>query len=145
MLRDEDLYSKVLKMKHKEFVRRSLQVPFVEKGRDFEGWDCWGLVYCYFKQVKRILLPEYLDYSSTTEYRQLKRLINQAKPAWIVVDEPEQGDVAIFNLSGYPTHVALVMDKRNALHAESKVGTFMEPIKGAVWGKRLEGIYRYDP
>ncbi len=132
-------------MSHKDFVRKSLAVPFVEKGRDFEGWDCWGLVYCYFKYVRMTILPEYLDYSSTTEYRQLKMLINQAKPAWTQVDEPEQGDVAIFNLSGHPTHVALVIDKRNALHAEMKVGTFMEPIKGVMWGKRLEGIYRYDP
>jgi len=132
-------------MNHNEFVKKALLVPFVEKGRDFEGWDCWGLVYLHYKLVQRVVLPEYLDYSSTREYRQLRALISQAKPSWAQVDEPDQGDVAVFNLSGSPTHVALVIDKRNALHAEYKVGTFMEPIKGVVWGKRLEGIYRYDP
>lgn len=131
-------------MVHKDFVRKSLAVPFVEKGRDFNGWDCWGLVHCYFKEVKGVALPAYLDYDSTTEYQQLESLINQAKPAWVAVAEPEQGDVALFNLSGHPTHVALVIDKRNALHAESRPGTFMEPMNGAMWAKRLEGIYRYD-
>lgn len=131
-------------MEHNDFIRKSLAVPFVEKGRGFDGWDCWGLVYCYFKHVKMIQLPEYLDYNSTTEYKQLKVLIDNARPSWIAVDKPQQGDIAVFNLSGEPTHIAIIIDNRNMLHAEAKVGTFLEQYTGAVWGKRIEGIYRYN-
>ncbi len=130
-------------MTHREFVRKSLAVPFVEKGRDFTGWDCYGLVFAYFHHVRGIDLPPYLGYGSTIEYKQLHSLIEAGKPFWEPVACPQQGDVALFNLSGRPTHLALVIDNRNALHAEARVGTFIEPMHGLVWGKRLNGIFRY--
>lgn len=126
-----------------EFVRRALPVPFVEKGRDFSGWDCYGLVHCAYREIYGVELPAYLEYDSTREYEQLRSLIATAKPLWTPVKDCQVGDVALFTISGQPIHVALVVDRRNALHAESKLGTFLEPIRGVVWGKRLEGIYRY--
>lgn len=125
-----------------EFIERAIRVPFKDKGRDWSGWDCYGSVYCAFREVKGIILPEYLDYLSTREYAQLKTLIDSVRPTWEEVTNPQVMDVAVFTLSQSPCHVALMIDARNALHAEKKLGTFIEPIDSAVWKKRLEGIYR---
>lgn len=126
-----------------EFVRKALTVPFLEKGRDYSGWDCWGLVYCAYWDIKDLALPAYLDYGSTREYEKLHALVESAKCFWEPAVIPAPMDVALFRISKYQTHVALMVDKRNALHAEQKIGTFIEPVDAAIWRKRLEGIYRY--
>lgn len=127
-----------------EFVHWAVGVPFVEKGRDYSGWDCWGSVWCAYRDVYGIFLPKYLDYESTVEYEQLRLLIDHGKKTWVHVTKPQSGDVAVFNISGAPCHVAMVVDGRNALHAERKIGTFIEPLNSIIWKKRLEGFYRYE-
>jgi len=127
-----------------DFVIRALRVPFVDKGRDFKGWDCWGCVRCGLRDVGGLFLPSYDDYSSTADFEQMNQLVNLARPRWIKVENPKPLDVALFNVGGRATHVGLVIDKKNALHAEQKIGTFIESFKGLMWGKRLEGIYRYS-
>lgn len=127
----------------KEFVEKALPVPFVEKGRDYSGWDCWGTVFCGHWDVLDISLPEYLDYGTTKDYEQIHSIIQMEKCFWLPSQRPRAMDVALFRISKYQTHVALMVDKRNALHAEHKLGTFIEPIDAAIWRKRLEGIYRH--
>lgn len=127
-----------------EFVKKALSVPFVEKGRSYDGWDCWGLVYCGHWDIADIALPAYTDYSSTRDYQHLHNIIQDAKCFWTPSEKTQPLDVALFRISRYQTHVALMVDKRNALHAEFKLGTFIEPIDAAIWRKRLEGIYRYS-
>lgn len=125
-----------------EFIQRALLVPFRDKGRDWDGWDCWGSVYCAQREVYGVKLPEYLDYDSTREHEQIRSLIDSAKPAFDYVRTPIAGDIALFTLSGSSLHVALVVDRMNALHAEARLGTFIEPLNSIIWKKRLEGFYR---
>lgn len=127
-----------------EFIVKALKVPFIEKGRDFSGWDCWGCVRCAFKEIYGKELPVYLDYDSTTEYEQLKKLIVSGQKKWKKVDKPQTGDVAVFNISGMPTHTAFVVDGKMALHADKRIGTFIESLKSPIWAKRIEGFYRYE-
>ncbi len=44
-----------------EFVLKAMAVPFKEKGRDYEGVDCYGIAYLGFKEVFNIQLPTYTD------------------------------------------------------------------------------------
>ena len=60
-----------------EFIVKAIKVPFVDKGREYSGWDCWGSVCCFYRDVKGVILPQYLDYDSSTEYRQLQELISK--------------------------------------------------------------------
>jgi len=127
----------------KEFIRKAIAVPFKEKGRSMNAWDCYGLLYTAYREVYGIELPQYLEYDSTIEYKQLNKLITSAMPLWTPVKDLKPMDVALFSISGIPTHVGLVIDKRNMLHAEHKLGTFIEPMFGTIWGKRFVGAFRY--
>jgi len=127
-----------------DFIAKAIRVPFVDKGRDYSGWDCWGSVCCFYRDVRGIILPLYLDYDSSTEYKQLRALIDEKSKLWKQVDKPETGDVAVFNLSGMPCHTAIVVDGKMAIHSEKKIGTFLESLKSPMWSKRLEGFYRYE-
>jgi cell wall-associated NlpC family hydrolase len=126
---------------------KALAVPFVDKGRDYTGWDCYGVVYRFFMDVRGINLPSYSsDYTDTgdsAESRQeLSDLIASKKGRWELVQKPEPMDVVLFTLGGQPIHVGLVIDKKSFLHCERKVGTVVESLNSIAWKKRTEGVYR---
>lgn len=126
-----------------EFFKKAGHVPFVEGGRDYNGWDCWGVPYCFFRDVRGILLPEYSRYSSVRDYKQLKKLIDGARDGWNRISQPQLGDIAIFRTGKFESHVGLVVDHNRMMHAEQTIGTFVERFNGLAWGLRLEGVYRY--
>lgn len=126
-----------------EFIGKALRVPFADRGRDFDGWDCYGVVYQYYKLVLNINLPLYLDYISTTELDRLSSIIHSNQTDWIQVERPIENDLVLFRIGGMPVHLGVIVNEREMLHSEKKIGTFVEPISGFVWNKRLEGFYRY--
>lgn len=136
---DQDELDKRLR----KFVREAIAVPFVKKGRDMSGWDCWGEVRCGYKQVLDIDLPDWQDYDSLTAYKHLNDLITGRQKGWIPVERPQLMDVALFNIGSMATHVALIISKREALHTEQRLGTFIERLDSPVWARRLNGIFRH--
>ena len=42
-----------------EFCRKSVGVPFLQHGRDWYAWDCWGLICVAYKELFGIILPAY--------------------------------------------------------------------------------------
>ena len=129
-----------------EFVCKALRVPFVARGRDWSGLDCWGLVRLAHAEVLGVQLPSYLESYVAADVRgteALGDLIVANLPGWNRVEMPMPMDVALFLIHGRPVHVALVIDSRRALHTEAKVGTFVERLDSPMWLKRLEGVYRH--
>jgi len=136
-----------------EFAERALDVPFVEKGRDYDGWDCWGLVYCCYRDVYGITLPSMADqYGSVKRLKELAKLIDANHEEWAPTDNPQPGNVAILRMSQHSCHVGIMLTPRIVLHIEevSKVSDFAvaEEIDRAPWKgvgyNNVEGIYRYD-
>lgn len=130
-------------MTQEEFIKKALLVPFVDKGRDYAGWDCYGLVYCHHRDVLGIYLPPFLDYGSTRDYETLHRVIETGKSDWQEAGVPHPGDIALFTLANKPVHMGVVINRFDMIHAEERIGTFVESFAGSVWRKRLEGFYRY--
>ena len=56
-------------MTAEQFVERAVCVPFLDKGRGYDGFDCWGLVVCYYRDVLGIELPSYDGYDSVQNHR----------------------------------------------------------------------------
>lgn len=131
-----------------EFVVRALTVPFVEKGRSFDGWDCWGVICVGLWEVAGVYVPPYTEGYDTTRgsegCRQLDALISANMADWAPARLPWRPlDVALFRIAGRPVHVGMMVDPVRVLHAEEKVGTFVERIASPMWVKRLEGVYRH--
>ena len=121
-----------------EFHRKAMFVPFLEKGRSYDGWDCWGLVYCAYRDVFGIDLPTYqADYRHTKDFQKTARIVEKAKlDGWDEVADPRAGLVAaILGRTGDATHVGLVLPSLNILHCETGCHTVVErpaalPIEG---------------
>jgi cell wall-associated NlpC family hydrolase len=130
-----------------DFVNNALKVEFIEKGRSFSGWDCYGLVYCFYRNVYGKFLPTYDEgYEDTGNSRQSRKQINALmldnKISWDKVDKPQEGDVVLFNLGGLPIHAGIMLDVRRFLHCERKRNTMIESVSSSMWKLRVEGFYR---
>jgi len=133
-----------------EFVDRALDVPFKEKGRSYDGWDCWGLIYVAYRELYDIDLPEYTgEYNSTRRREEIQNLFSTKKTmaGWELHDPHEPGDVALVRMMGRMCHVGLMLRDWNMLHVQDGVAAIIEPINRPPWRcseyDKIEGIYRY--
>ncbi len=132
-----------------EFVNRALDVPFEVKGRSYDGWDCWGLIYVAYRDIYEIELPTYIgEYQSTRRREDLQNLITQRKMrGWELNDPHQTGNVALVRMMGRNCHVGLMLSGWNMLHVQDNVLAAIEPIDRPPWQdkayNKVEGIYRY--
>jgi cell wall-associated NlpC family hydrolase len=125
-------------------LNKYIQVPFLEKGRSKEGWDCWGLAFVIYKDVLGIHLPLYIeDYVSTGQKDLLGNLITEEKRKWQQVDQPQKFDLMIIRLRGRPMHIGLYLGGGKFIQALEKSGTVIERVDSIAWKNRILGYYRY--
>ena len=126
-------------------LRSYITVPFKEKGRSKNGWDCWGVAYVMYKEFLNINLPLYLDdYVSTSEKDVLGILIEgQLEAMWQEVEKPAPFDIVNIRLQGRPMHIGVYIGENRFIHALEKNGTVIERIDSIIWENRIVGYYRY--
>lgn len=127
-----------------EFATLAIGVPFVIGGREFTGWDCWGLVYVAYRDVFNIGIGRFDDeYTENVTFNELAALISREKPAWSEVDQPMPGDISLYRVGRYESHIGLVLPGNRLLHCEAKINTVHEPLNTPVWKNRHVGYYRH--
>ena len=52
-------------------------IPYKQKGRDFDGIDCWGLVRLIYKQEYDISLPSFVNDYAEQDTLRIQDLIAQ--------------------------------------------------------------------
>ncbi len=116
-------------------------VPFLEKGRSWDGWDCWGLACLAYQEILEFRLRDYAtEYRSTRDYRRLAELYAAGKhlDGWVGIENPEPMDLALIFRRGRPVHAGLVIPGRRILHTEEGVDTLNQPFSQF----QIEGFYR---
>jgi cell wall-associated NlpC family hydrolase len=126
----------------KNFVARARGVPFRERGRDFSGCDCWGLICLAYREVLGLDLPA-LDNLAGLSRQQAGKVFAQVSAGHRPVPPGQErpGDVVLFR--GRPAHAGLVVRPGLMLHAAPEINTCIESYRGGAWKDRLLGIYRH--
>lgn len=127
------------------FIERAIGVPFVVGGREWSGWDCWGLVYVAYRDVFGIEISR-LDheYDETASYEELQRVVTRERVEWNDVSRPDIGDISLFRVSKFETHVALVVGWGQMIHTIKSVGTICDRTNSIAWAKRHVGYLRHE-
>lgn len=121
-------------------------IPFKDKGRTYEGLDCWGLLCLIFKEQFNIEIPTFLDeYPTATNFVEVGKLIEDNINIWIKIEQNTRkvGDVVLLRLFGYPVHVGILVDRQRMIHVFRGTDTCLQKIYGMIWKKRICGIYRH--
>ena len=109
------------------FAEKAIRTPFKEKGRSYEGIDCWGLIYLGYRDVLGKEIPNYVNcYKNISDYKVIVKIFNMEKiKYWIEVDR-QIGAVASIIRRGAPIHCGIAITKREILHCDYGVGTVIE-------------------
>lgn len=126
-----------------EFYHKALDIPFKEQGRDYTGADCWGLIVLAYRDLFGITLPSNDEYyKDVKNYKELAEALSH-REGWLPTEAPVTGDVVLFNLSGRPFHIGLMVDEYRFLHLDLETGATLERVDSTLWKKRVEGFYRH--
>lgn len=132
----------------REFARLAVAVPvpFVAKGRDWSGWDCYGLVCCLYRDVFGVELRGLGDAYRDTKSARIPDLVrHEQRSCWIEVRVPVPGDVVILLLRRRPWHCAVALGAGQMLHVDDDgIGTRTERIASLNWRGRLDGFWRHE-
>ena len=131
-------------MKFSDFINLAIGVPFLDQGRDFQGWDCWGLVVRAYRECFGVEVPGYEDVSALNS-KEAGELFEFHKKSWIEVPAHQErpGDVILLRHGSWPCHTGLIVKAGLMLHVDMGIDTCVESYVSGVWKKRVIGIYRH--
>ncbi|MFU0504002.1 NlpC/P60 family protein [Pseudaminobacter sp. NGMCC 1.201702] len=122
-------------------------LPWLERGRDRDGLDCWGLLALVYAERLGIPLPSYRDdYQTLADANAVVALIAGHMDPWksIVAGEERAGDALLMSVGGRPRHVGLVAAPSLVLHIERGAGSLIENYHSMRLRRRVLGFYRHE-
>lgn len=139
------------------WTRDYIGLPWVEKGRDRGGCDCWGLLRLVLAEQFNVEVPNYDgSYEDVDDCAELATLIAGGMGPWRDIWKPEigagaagaaaaarDGDGLLFRMMGHPCHVGVVVATGWMLHVREGTASALERFDGMAWSRRLVGIYRW--
>jgi cell wall-associated NlpC family hydrolase len=122
-------------------------IPYVERGADYAGADCWGVCLLYARDVLGLQLPRYF-YTEGELLACAGALIERETAAayWQQVQEPyEPGTVHILRVKGMATHCGIHVAGHLFLHSLPGRNSCIESLFAPEWLHRLTGSYHLCP
>jgi cell wall-associated NlpC family hydrolase len=125
-----------------DVLKKFIQIPFKDMGRDFNGCDCLGLVTLFYKEVFGITIQEFghscYNISAITDG--FKKEVDE----WEPVNEPEFGCIiAMNNIRSIPNvvnHIGIYIGNNEILHIKPQMCTIREDIRSSNFLK-IMGYY----
>lgn len=121
-----------------------IMIPYENKGRTFEGCDCWGLVRLVYENEFGMSLPFFSEYySDASEGKKVAEALREGKEviSYEEKENPEYGDVIIFNIKGNPCHVGIYVGRGRVLHVLKGTNSVLEKLNSMRLKGRVEGYY----
>jgi len=119
-------------------------IPYKERGRSLDGVDCWGLV-CLMYADMDINVPSYLhEYITSSDIDSVATAINKNRANWRKVEDPDVGDVLVFNIMGFPCHVGVYVGQGDFIHSFRGTAVCVERLNSISWSRRLSEVYRWQ-
>lgn len=130
-----------------------LGIPFIERGADFSGCHCWGLVCLVFRQVRQIELPAYAEIGAGEALKVARAMRAEAvEQTWCEVIGPwREFDVVLLaefehkerKTTRYPGHVGVAAGPNLLLHVERDFDSLCMERSDPRIAHRILGAYRY--
>ncbi len=120
-------------------------IPYVLKGRNRNGVDCWGLARLVYEEQYSITLPSFDDTYDTSSDENIQEIVARQKEGWEEVKEPAVGDVVLFKVLGRVQHIGVYIGNKMFLHAREGYSSCIERLDSGSWKHRLAGAWRYKP
>lgn len=124
---------------------RFVGLPWRDRGRDFSGVDCWGLVRLVYACLLGIDLPSHSgDYVTAADAQALQQLIAGSMGEWTtVIDGVRRFDGVLMTRAGVIRHIGVVTDPGFMLHVDEGGASVIERYQSSRLSRRVAGFYRH--
>lgn len=120
-------------------------IPWLERGRDRAGIDCWGLMRLVYAERLGVDLPSFsAEYTTVADGEAIRGLVNGNMDPWreIAAGDERPGDGLLMAVAGRP-HIGVVAGNGRVLHIERGAGAIIESYLGYRLKKWMRGVYRH--
>lgn len=132
-------------------IEKYVGIPYLHKGRDRRGMDCYGLVLAVSEELGRNLLDFNIDYEEKWYLRDHNLVIENYHHQWNRVTDHAPGDLVFFTTRYFSqdttpritvNHVGVAFSGRRFIHA-CRAGVVISSLNDIRWQQRVEGFYRF--
>ena len=127
-------------------VEKYLGIPYKHGGRNLDGLDCLGLVYCFYRDAG-INVPdgdgeEYpTEWWKTDPERYIRGIKEHGKE--VSVEQLRPLDLVYFRMGGQITHAGIMVDMECFIHTLEDRAVGVEHLHSG-WKRRLAGARRFE-
>ena len=126
-------------------IDRYIGIPYLDRGRGFDGCDCWGLVKLFYENEMDIPLPDF-DVGRE-EWQKIDGIVRSEKVWWKSVVIPTTPCVVVLKLDrrhiDWCTHLGVHIGDGWMLHTSSEKDSVRIRIDHPFYRNRVEGFYEY--
>jgi len=105
-----------------------------------EGLDCYGVIFLYYKEIKKIILPDpFYSGVSSSEKDKVGNMLLKGIPAERI-EKPETDCLISIKCGGKLSHIGLYLGNGMMLHSTHSTGCVIQDIQR--YSNKIEGFYR---
>lgn len=120
-----------------------LKIKFKHLGRGWEEGDCFNMLQLFHREELGIEVEDFTGYEFEWDEQGHNFFLDMYEErGFAFVDEPEFGDVILFNIGGIVCHCGIVLDDTYFIHTHSK-GTSIANYRVGLWHRRTHGFIRH--
>lgn len=121
-------------------------IPFVSKGRNFNGCDCYGLVKLYYKEILNIDIPETII-TAEQPRRTFANYLNEISKNWTATTPAKNVVVAMSVNAEHPnlvTHFAVMIDDKRFIDTRENMSSYLTSIDDEKIKNQIKGFYKWQ-
>ncbi|MGP1664446.1 MAG: NlpC/P60 family protein [Rhodanobacter sp.] len=119
-----------------------VKIPYVDRGRDHVGVDCYGLVVLVNREQFAREVRDYVYASSLDQISVAAIIERHLTIDWGRVETPQPGDLVMLQILGRPWHCAIHVAPGLILHAIDNSASCIDRVDSVRWQRRVLGYYR---
>lgn len=132
-------------------IDKFIGIPFVNKGRNYNGCDCYGLVKLYYKDILGIDIPDVIANPKQIKLAYIEYLDNVSK-YWKEHNTPIEGSVVAMltdiNNPNLVTHFGVIVkvdNKLKILHTFKHSQSHLIDINNLAYRNKIKAFYTWQP
>ena len=127
-------------------ISKFVGIPFVSKGRNFNGCDCYGLVKLYYKEILNIDIPETII-TAEQPRRTFANYLNEISKNWTATTPAKNVVVAMSVNAEHPnlvTHFAVMIDDKRFIDTRENMSSYLTSIDDEKIKNQIKGFYKWQ-
>jgi len=124
---------------------RYIGIPYLSRGRDWSGVDCWGLYRLMVGEATGVWLPDYLEAygeaDNEVEVAEAILALGTGCPDWVQTYDPQPLDAVAIRIAGHICHIGCYIGGGRMIHSLRGHDSVCEATGGAKWAKRVIGFW----